>query len=356
MKKRDDFYIAEIIDRIELIERYLKGLSRPRFLKSYLHRSAVVRELEVIGEAAKAVSQESKDKFPQIPWKQMSAMRNRLIHGYFDVDYSIVWDVAKTQLSPLKETLAEAAHTQAPKVHSWRMCPLGQYYVRAHKRKVQISKAHPDGRTAVRPQCRHNPSGKDQIYPDEIELISAAHSSIGTLGAVNDRANSDAYDPLIRLWTQYWNEVLKPTDPLQPEIVKALIWSESKFKLDAKVKMGPRNFARGLAQVTDATRDILRNESGELKDHYVNATDKEIAIPSVAICASIRWLFRKQETASSFLRRNATWEESVAEYKACLRTSTRPFQEKGMIDFMKAIADISGRNAPKQTIQRKRTK
>src|ERR1700738_4007408 len=67
--------------------------------------SATVRELEIIGEAANSISATFKKKHPEIPWKQMIAMRNRLIHAYFDIDHDIVWITAKNYLPPLIQQL-----------------------------------------------------------------------------------------------------------------------------------------------------------------------------------------------------------------------------------------------------------
>ena len=69
--------------------------------------SAVVHGLEIIGEAANSISAAFKKKHPNIPWKQMIAMRNRLIHAYFDIDHDIVWTTAKDYLPPLIQQLEQ---------------------------------------------------------------------------------------------------------------------------------------------------------------------------------------------------------------------------------------------------------
>ncbi|MDD4254234.1 MAG: DUF86 domain-containing protein [Methanofollis sp.] len=66
---------------------------------------AVVRLLEIIGEAAKLVSPDLREKHPEIPWSAMVGMRNRLIHGYFDVNYDVVWDTVKSDLPPMIDNL-----------------------------------------------------------------------------------------------------------------------------------------------------------------------------------------------------------------------------------------------------------
>lgn len=66
---------------------------------------ALVRLLEIIGEAANLLSAEFQEDNPEVPWKHMISMRNRLIHGYFDINYDIVWDTVKTDLPSLISTL-----------------------------------------------------------------------------------------------------------------------------------------------------------------------------------------------------------------------------------------------------------
>jgi len=75
------------------------------------------------------------------------------------------------------------------------------------------------------------------------------------------------------------------------------------------------NSARGLSQITNNTRKILSDEKGELKDHYITTTKKDLNDPNISICAGIRWLFRKKDIATAKLKRNASWEEAVYEYK-----------------------------------------
>lgn len=75
------------------------------FLADELRSLAVVRLLEVVGEAANSVSEELRNRYPDVPWRQVIAMRNRLIHGYFDVDLHIVRDTVLEDLRPLTTAL-----------------------------------------------------------------------------------------------------------------------------------------------------------------------------------------------------------------------------------------------------------
>jgi uncharacterized protein with HEPN domain len=341
MKKRDDVYISQIQDRIARVKTYLKGISQTRFMKSDLHKSAVIRELEVIGEAARLISIETKQNFPTIPWPQMVGMRNRLIHEYFSVDESVVWEVAYKQLPSLEKEFEKAFLRTSPPVHPWRNCPLGYYFVKEFDRKVKISANRPEGLTSVQPHCRKNPSGKDQLYPAEMLLIATAapiEKLLKDIGRFDAPKNANDFDQLIAVWTQYWNDIFAPSDKLQPNIVKALLFSESSFNLSVKdVRIRTGNYARGPMQITDETRKILGDEKGELKDHFVTLTASDVRRPEFAIPAAIRWLFYKRERASRYLGREASWDEAVAHYKAYLKKSGDLKTHKGMKNFFGAI-------------------
>ena len=94
MSKGDwKLFISDILECIERIESYVAGFSYDDFVSDDRTKDAVVRNLEIIGEAAKQIPEQIKERHPEIPWKQITGMRNRLIHGYFVVDYGIVWDI-----------------------------------------------------------------------------------------------------------------------------------------------------------------------------------------------------------------------------------------------------------------------
>lgn len=227
-----------------------------------------------------------------------------------------------------------------PKLHPWRLCPMGEHWVREHPRRVKPTKKHPFERTtSVAGHCRDNPSRKDQLYSDEIEEI--ADYRFGNLkgGPCPDNLGfknaGSKYDPLVRGWTKYWNDVLKPRPPLDPNLVKALIASESSFnpKKDNGKKGDKR--ATGLMQLTNETLKILSDEKGELKDHLINIDQEDITDPNLNICAGIRWLFQKRRLASGKLGRQATWEEAIAEYKSYLSAYRKNPDHRGMGNFRK---------------------
>jgi uncharacterized protein with HEPN domain len=95
---------------------YLLGesgsLSREQFLRDDTLRRAFVRSIEIIGEAAKGVPKSFRDKYPDVPWQSIAGMRDRLIHGYFAVDFEIVWDVVEKKIPPLREQLQQILHAE----------------------------------------------------------------------------------------------------------------------------------------------------------------------------------------------------------------------------------------------------
>jgi hypothetical protein len=131
--------------------------------------------------------------------------------------------------------------------------------------------------------------------------------------------NGDQCDDLIRGWVRYWNEVLNPEDPLDPNLVKALIASESGFNPNSGKSRKARNAARGLVQLNSQAVKALGNEKGEIKDHYVTISGNDRYDPNLSICAGVRWLFQKRVLASHRLGRQASWDESVEEYKSVLK-------------------------------------
>jgi len=108
MKKRDyKLYLKDILDAIAKIEDYTKDLSFEEFLKNNLVVDAVVRNFEILGEASKNISEEVKSQYPDIPWKEMAGMRDKIIHEYFGIDLEIVWKTAKIRLPQLSSLLKD---------------------------------------------------------------------------------------------------------------------------------------------------------------------------------------------------------------------------------------------------------
>ncbi|MGC8767441.1 MAG: DUF86 domain-containing protein [Brevinematia bacterium] len=106
MNKRNvEIYLKDIIQAMEAIENFVKGMDYEEFRNNDLVSSAVIRKFEIIGEATKNIPQELRKKYPDIPWKTMAGFRDKLIHFYFGIKYEIVWDTIKLNLPELKEKL-----------------------------------------------------------------------------------------------------------------------------------------------------------------------------------------------------------------------------------------------------------
>jgi hypothetical protein len=227
--------------------------------------------------------------------------------------------------------------SETDKVHSWRKCGRGKHLVREHVVHVHPSKTHPNGEDATwHEHCATNPSKKDELSFVEIKYISETHFS-NLLGPPTAEVltkkfpDADKYDVEIRGWVQYWNEIFKLDDPLDPNVVKALIATESSFDSNSHKYKN----VYGLMQITGETHQFLEGAKNELKNYLVCLPSEELFDPSSNICAGVRWLFRKKETAAHLLHRNATWEETVEDYKAILarRIKNKPYNSKPMDDF-----------------------
>jgi len=105
MKRIWGDYIADILNSILEVEEFAHGMSYAAFICDRKTINAVIRSLEVMGEAAKQIPEEIRKKYPDIPWKRMAGMRDKLIHEYAGVDLETVWDVITEELPPLKPLL-----------------------------------------------------------------------------------------------------------------------------------------------------------------------------------------------------------------------------------------------------------
>lgn len=99
MKKRSfRLYLKDILEAIEKINNYTKNLSFEEFSQNTMIVDAVIRNFEIIGEATKHIPEEIRKSYPEIPWKEMAGMRDKMIHEYFGVDLEIVWKTIKIRL------------------------------------------------------------------------------------------------------------------------------------------------------------------------------------------------------------------------------------------------------------------
>ena len=224
---------------------------------------------------------------------------------------------------------------QKNKVHPWRLCPIGKHYVREHQERIPPSKQHPEGEIIIRhAHCASNPLGKNKKEIKDIlsfeELQRIATTQFARFKNTSNvyvlkYSKENEFVEFIRGWVLYWNEVFSAQDLLDPNLVKALIASESSFDPDTinnknSTKIGP---ARGLMQLTDYTLQILSGHVAELRDHFIYLSHTTAMDPSANICAGIRWLFQKRAGAKERYAKIdpnhiVTWDDAVAEYKGVL--------------------------------------
>jgi uncharacterized protein with HEPN domain len=103
MKKDDAVYLHHILDAARQIEEYVVGLDYQGFLESRLVQDGVIRQFEIIGEATKNVSRETCSLAPEVPWKDMAGMRDKLIHQYFGVDIPSIWESVRQDVAGIKK-------------------------------------------------------------------------------------------------------------------------------------------------------------------------------------------------------------------------------------------------------------
>ncbi len=105
MKRDYRDYLQDILVSIDETAEFTREISYNEFIEDRKTINAVVRSLEVLGEAAKRIPDDLREKAPGVPWKYMAGMRDKLIHEYFSVDLSIVWNVIKTELPPIRPAI-----------------------------------------------------------------------------------------------------------------------------------------------------------------------------------------------------------------------------------------------------------
>jgi len=106
MRPDDAVYLRHILDAIGRIEEYTRGFDLPRFRHDPLRQDAVIRQLQIVGEAAKRVSAILRATHPQVPWQVAAGMRDRLVHDYFGVDVETVWTTVVDSLPPFRSAIA----------------------------------------------------------------------------------------------------------------------------------------------------------------------------------------------------------------------------------------------------------
>ncbi|MCY4144142.1 MAG: DUF86 domain-containing protein [Gammaproteobacteria bacterium] len=111
--RHDDSLLLDMLVAARKAKKFVEGIAYEEFEKSDLHQNAVLKVLEVIGEAASRISTSTKDKHPEIQWSQIVGLRNRIVHAYFTIDIELVWNIVKDDVPALLTELEGIAPPEA---------------------------------------------------------------------------------------------------------------------------------------------------------------------------------------------------------------------------------------------------
>ena len=112
-KRKPDVYLQDILESIQQIEEYLDSVNKNEFYQNSEKQDAVLRRLEIIGEAAKHISDDIRDEYDEIPWRKIAGMRDIIIHEYFGVTLSMIWVVTQRDLPDLKSKITNIVNNQS---------------------------------------------------------------------------------------------------------------------------------------------------------------------------------------------------------------------------------------------------
>lgn len=340
--------LREMQEASEKIIRYCSSLKSASDLANDQKTfDACIRNFQILGDAAKKVPKSIQEEFSTIPWKNIKGMRDVVVHEYFGTDSKVIWQTVEKHLPKLADNLKQINERIIAPSHPWKICSPGETYVTGSDVDTHLRSGYQVKNHLRSQHCRTNrSSSKNILSHGEVQAISRLFfNKLIHMPKPIDLGfkNGNSYDIFIAGWVQYWNEVLQPTQTLDVDLIKALIASESSF--NAKSNIGKRSAAKGLMQILPSTLRYLRGDKNELKDNFFEFTDIEVFDPNLNIAAGVRWLFRKRETASARLKREATWEESVSEYKDYLHRSLKnpKVRQKGMEDFKRYFNQLKQR-------------
>ncbi|MFP5385899.1 MAG: transglycosylase SLT domain-containing protein [Bacteriovoracia bacterium] len=321
-------------DQIKLIKNAIQSVFGPdKDLRVYIFGSRATGKNRKFSDIDLAFK--SKDKEIN---KKISLLKNKLEESSLPYKFDLInWNEILQAYMPQikKEKKVFWSEKDIIITSPWRLCPVGYHWVKEHLKS--------GNKDSTDPHCRRNPSGKDILKSDEIIKISELEifKNPPVKASSNDmgfRGKDKKYDYYINGWCAYWNETLKPDLKIDPNIVKALIATESSFEENPKRTAG--RTAIGITQLMPKTITYLSSRSKELKDHYVEISKKDAFDPNVNIAASIRWIFRKYEIIKR--KKDITWFDVIEEYKG-IRNQRGPvsnrIRDRFKEEYLKLVPD-----------------
>lgn len=107
MSRNYDLYLQDIVTAADRIASYVEGVTRGEFEADQMRIDAIIRNLQIIGEAVKKIPNSIQKDYPSTPWQEIAGLRDRVTHVYFDVDINIIWDVVQFELPALKTQIQQ---------------------------------------------------------------------------------------------------------------------------------------------------------------------------------------------------------------------------------------------------------
>ena len=107
MSRNYNLYLQDIMEAADRIASYVEGMTRSAFEMDQMRIDAVIRNLQIIGEAVKKIPDSIREGYPSVPWQNIAGLRNRVTHVYFNVDMNIIWDVVQSKLPPLRTQIQQ---------------------------------------------------------------------------------------------------------------------------------------------------------------------------------------------------------------------------------------------------------
>jgi uncharacterized protein with HEPN domain len=112
MSPSNSSLLKHMLDEVDYLLKERQGLTEESFLANETCLRAFARSIEILGEAAKQLPDQFRESYPDIPWREIAGMRDRLIHAYFAVDYQLVWDVVENKIPELRGQLLQVLETE----------------------------------------------------------------------------------------------------------------------------------------------------------------------------------------------------------------------------------------------------